>query len=519
MYFADAYGQPTQPMQGVNVVARWIDPSTGLPSRAYVATAVSGSLFRGNAGNPVTGYEDGAGQSFDRFGSDDPNVEGFFDLAGLQIPDGTNSAQYQINVEALDPLWSVGVGPYGSLQVKPSGAAQTITLTINKGGDVQQDVLMLSSAIAKPDWFEPTPYASPASVPAGGEWSGTLSGYGNVDYFRFAGQANRTMSVEITALDETGATSQSKAQPVVGMWSLANPGSSPAPANTPSAFNTVNFGITRLDAALFQSTDFRIGISDIRGDGRPDFRYRARVFYGDSVAPTRASVGGRTVVSAQGFGFRANTAATVTSTSATMLASSGNRLLLSTPPLSDGVKDVTLRDPATGASSVLTGILTYGAGPNDTLLLIYGSNPSTPVGAAAPNPVVVQVLAPDDITPVIGASVFLTATPAVSFSACSGAANCTVLTDQSGIVSTRVTVLTAGTTTITAQLAPASYSPAQQVQATVFGVSSALAIILNAPNLWVAQGGTGRHARRSPRRASALQRRTRERGHGHIFLE
>ena len=58
MYFADASGQPAQPMQGVNVVARWIDPATSQPSRTYAAASVSGFLFRGNAGNPATGFYD-----------------------------------------------------------------------------------------------------------------------------------------------------------------------------------------------------------------------------------------------------------------------------------------------------------------------------------------------------------------------------------------------------------------------------------------------------------------------------
>src|SRR5712692_8746112 len=90
--FVDAHGQPAQPMQGVNVVARWIDPSTGQPSRQYVAASVSGFLFAGNVGNPATGFNDSTGQPFNRFGSDDPTVEGSFDLAGLQIPNGASSA-------------------------------------------------------------------------------------------------------------------------------------------------------------------------------------------------------------------------------------------------------------------------------------------------------------------------------------------------------------------------------------------------------------------------------------------
>src|SRR5581483_2892215 len=58
VYFTNSGGQATQPMQGGNVVARWIDPSTGQASRTYAASCVSGFLFRGYGGNPVTGFTD-----------------------------------------------------------------------------------------------------------------------------------------------------------------------------------------------------------------------------------------------------------------------------------------------------------------------------------------------------------------------------------------------------------------------------------------------------------------------------
>src|SRR5712692_7537961 len=60
--FVDAHGQPAQPMQGVNVVARWIDPTTGQPSRQYVAASVSGFLFAGNVGKHANGFNDSTGQ-------------------------------------------------------------------------------------------------------------------------------------------------------------------------------------------------------------------------------------------------------------------------------------------------------------------------------------------------------------------------------------------------------------------------------------------------------------------------
>jgi len=86
VWFTDASGKSSRAMQGVNVVARWIDPLTGKASRSYVAASVSGFLYSGNAGNPVTGFNDPLGNAYNQFGSSDSSVEGFFDLAGLQIP-------------------------------------------------------------------------------------------------------------------------------------------------------------------------------------------------------------------------------------------------------------------------------------------------------------------------------------------------------------------------------------------------------------------------------------------------
>ncbi len=86
--FDDGFGNPAQPMQGVNVVARWVDPATGLVSRSLVVASISGSLFQGNAGNVVTGFTDSRGNPFNTYGSDDPTLEGYFDLDGLPIPGG-----------------------------------------------------------------------------------------------------------------------------------------------------------------------------------------------------------------------------------------------------------------------------------------------------------------------------------------------------------------------------------------------------------------------------------------------
>ncbi len=83
-----------------------------------------------------------------------------------------------------------------------------------------------------------------------------------------------------------------------------------------------------------------------------------------------------------------------------------------------------------------------------------------------------------------------TASPSVAFSACGNTTTCIVWSDESGEVSTRVTPLAAGTIIITAQLAPASYSPAKQVQATLLASNNPLDLSLSTPSLWIAQGAT-----------------------------
>jgi IPT/TIG domain len=489
VFFTDRNGLAAQGMQGVNVVARWIDPSTGLPSRAVAAASISGFLFCGNAGNPVTGFNDSSGLPYNRFGSDDPTIEGFFDLAGLEIPNGGTSAQYQLSVEAVDPLWSATLGPYGPSQVLPSGAAAAILVNVSLGGDAEQDILMQGSATQQPDPFPVTSYSLPAPVPLGGDWVASLSPYGDVDYFWFTAQANRTASFLVTALDEAGNPTESKAQPVIGVWGLTDPGTSPAPANTPSAFNSALPGVTMLSAEFLESTSFRAAISDMRADGRPDYGYQARILYGDHLTPARASAAGGPVT-ITGLGFQANTRVSIGQESVPPLSVNASQITLLAPAQPDGVQNVTLVDPPTSASAVLTAALTYGAGPNDTIVLIPTTNPATPVGGQAPNPIEMQVLAADGVTRVPGASVVFTSSPIAALSACGGGGSCTVFSDLAGQAATFATPLTIGAIIITAQLAPASYTTPQQAQTTIVGRSSSLDLALSPQVAHLLQGTT-----------------------------
>jgi hypothetical protein len=489
VYFTDASGNPTQPMQGVNVVARWVDPATHQPSGRYAAASVSGYVFSGNAGNAITGFSDALGLTYARFGSNDAAVEGFFDLAGLEIPGG-DSAGYQLSVEPLDPSVSWRVGPYAPTAVQPSGSAQPITLTIEPGSNVQQDILMTGSAIETAELGEKETFVSPRLLPKTGSWVGSLSGYGDADYFTMSGQSNRTLTVEVTALDDNGQPSIQKAQPVIGMWSLAAPEGTVPPAYTFSPFNSPATGVTQLNAQLLTATQFRVRIADLRGDGRPDFRYRARVIYGNSVTPSRISVRGNTAFEIDGLGFRPGMTLTVGNTVITPLAVSANQMLAIAPALPDSVQNIAITDPATGSSTMLPESLTLGAGPNDLVKLAQGGNSPTPVGMTAATPIRVIVTSPDGITPISGATIQWASNNAAALSACSGAFTCYAFTDESGQVETRVTVGAIGTANISATLAPASYTPPKLVQASVSGTSSAKDLALVSPKVWVVQGAT-----------------------------
>lgn len=487
--FADSSGSPAQAMQGVNVVARWIDPNTGLPSRRYAASSASGFLFTGNAGNPITGFVDPLGTPFSQWGSADPTLEGFFDLAGLQFPGGANSGQYQLTVEGIDPLWAAGVAPYVQFQVAPSGAPQPIVINVSPGRDIAQDIVMTRSALPVPQWAATETWSAPAAIPPGGDGVGSLSGYGDVSYFALAAQANRTLSVAVTALDENELATLDKAQPVMGMWVSSDPEGTPPPAFTPSSFNSGTFGVTRLDAQVFSSTSFLVGVADLRGDGRPDYHYHAHVLYGDSVSPARVSVRGG-AVAVHGMGFAPGLTATSGSASATVLAANAGQLIVAAPAQGDGLQSVSITDPVSGAFSTMTEVLTYGAAADDNIVLLQGANPSTPIGTQATNPVMVRVLAADGTTPVSGATVGWSTSNDVTLSACGGVSACSVVSDETGMASTWLTPGATGVGGITATLAPGVYNPAKSVTATVFGTSSSTDLGVTPPFSWIAQGTT-----------------------------
>ena len=475
-------------MQGVNVVARLM--VSGQPSRQYVVTSVSGFSFYGNAGNIIDGYVDANGLPYNRWGSNDPSLEGFFDLGQLMIPTGQTIAEYQLSVEALDPNWSTGVEPYAPAQVTPSGSFAPVVVTVSNGSNAERDILMLQDEIAQAHPGSGSTYANPAPLPQGGAWGSWISGYGSTDFFEFRAQANRTASVAVTALDETGQPTETKLLPVIGIWELSDQSEDPAPASTPSAFNSGTFGMTRLDAQFGASETFRVGVADFRGDGRPDYFYQASLLYSDTVTPARLSLAGG-VTTLNGIGFNPGLQVSVAGNNGSTLSASASHIQVAVPSgTPDGTATIQVTDPVSGAFSQMIGALTYGASATDLLLLLQGAEPATPVGSQAANAIRVRAVAADGVTPVSGATIAWTATNGLQFSACSGASSCSVLSDEAGESSSWVTPAASGPSTITIALAPASYSPPQSQQATVVGTSTTLDLAAVTPTRWIGQGAT-----------------------------
>jgi hypothetical protein len=489
VFFTGASGNAVQPMQGVNVVARLID-AMGKPSRQYVVTSVSGFGFHGNAGNIVNGYVDANGLRYDRWGSGDVALEGFFDLGELMIPTGQTVALYQLSIEPLDASWSSGVGPYSPLQITPSGSFAPVIVTVSNGSNAERDILLSGSEIAGTHLGSGSTYAGPATLPSGGSWGSWISGYSSTDWFEFTAQANRTASVSVIAVDETGTPTESKLSPVIGIWELSDQSGNPAPAATNFAFNAANFGMSRMDAQFGASEMYRVGVADFRGDGRPDYFYQASVLYSDNVTPVRLSLAGG-IATLNGIGFNNGQQVSVSGTTGITLSATANRIEAALPAGSlDGAATIQVTDPVSGGFSQMIGALTYGALSTDRLLLLQGSETATAVGAVAANALRVRAVAADGATPVSGATVAWTATNGTLFSICGGLNSCSVLSDEVGESSSQITPTAIGQSTITITLAPASYTTPQTQQATLLATSSVLDLVATTSTRWIGQGAT-----------------------------
>ena len=468
MSFPDGEG-----MQGVNVVVRRWRQYTP-PSQIedwYVASGVSGSLYRQLNGNPVTGTDLSMAGSQ---GTQDSWYQGYTLIQRIPMLPG-NWQELILETEPVNPLYTgqYAVGPYTANTVAPSGSDPVLTEGLF-GSYVQAylDWATDNAASACNTAADGTE-AAPTAVPAQGWWQDQLCGYGHSAWSSLSVKANRSLTIEVTAEDEQGFASNLKAMPVIGVWNATDAlGSLPGVASSAEAFNGESNGMTTLTGFFKKPDQLRIAIADQRGDGRPDFNYGARVLYADSLNPATVSAAGGTVT-INGMGFRTGNTVTVNGVATTVSSWTANTIVVTVPSIhalgstTALVADVVVTDLSTGGRTVMKRALSYAA-PVAVLSLVSAPSGLVQLGLTASTPFAVQVLNGDGVTPVVGDAVTFSATTGtVQFAAC-GAVSCIVNTDASGMASTLVTPLSAGAITLQASgvdgAVVASFTAATRVQ-------------------------------------------------------
>lgn len=360
MRFGDGQG-----MQGMNILVRRADPVIPYVENDPVLSAVSGVRYRWDNGNPVTGAP--ADTVAESMGSVNSSLEGEFRLVAIPLLPNTTAQDTYLTSEAINPLYTgqYGLGPYLSAPVTPSGPAfpwRDNHVVPYEENFYAWNVPGAVSGCAASDLGTaelPTP------VNSTGWWTNVLCGYGASSWTSLNVQANRNLSVELTALDEQGFVTESKMQPLIGAWNQADPASAlPTVAAAPSPFNSIAAGLTLMNFDTINTNAMRIAITDQRGDGRPDYNFRARILYADSLSPAMVPAAGG-LVTITGLGFRGGMTVTIGGVAANVVAATANTILAIAPPFaalgagSALTVDVTVLDPMSGGSTTIYGGLAY----------------------------------------------------------------------------------------------------------------------------------------------------------------
>lgn len=362
-----------QGMQGVNLLVRRHFPASTFADQGAVVSAVTGYSYRWSNGNPVTGplaaTVDGS------MGIVNSAFRGAFQLG--YIPELPNTALQDafITTEPINPLYigQYGIGPYPGSPVTPSGPP----FTFNDNGIIPYEsnyyALIASGSAGPCDTTGAAPQialgspAAPVVFPVSGWATGSLCDYGVSSWSSVAVQADRSLTIEATSLDEQGLVTENKLQPLIGVWDIADPAYAlPTVAAAGTPFNSIAVGLTSLSFQPPQAGALRIVLTDERGDGRPDFNFRARVLYADSISPTLVSPSGGPVT-IQGMGFRPGMQVTIGGVAATVLSSTATTILAIAPPfaaLGTGAtltEDVAVSDPMSGGYTAMYAALAYPA--------------------------------------------------------------------------------------------------------------------------------------------------------------
>lgn len=476
--YGNIYSPGVRALGGVNLTVtryqRW--GSYGVDGFQSVSN-VTGFNMSFDRGNPVIGA---SGDTQGIYGPIVGDVASSFNFGAIPLSTGT---YVTLASEPVNPLYkgAYAVGPYQMGSPSPSGSAISISNGAYVAGANVYISYMVPNAASECSTAQDGTESAPAMIPAGGTWSSRLCGVGHSAWMGFAVKAGRTATVEVTATDESGNASSTKAMPLIGMWHGSDAtGTLPGLAAQTVAFNGARTGMSQLHASFTATENVRFVITDARGDGRPDYTYRARVLYADSVSPTRLSSSGGMVVIA-GTGFAPGNAVTIGGVAANVLSISATSIRVVAPALtSSGAKNVTVTDLSTGGTTTMTGAITYGGASSDALAMT--SQPAATVAVGAPALLALQLKDGNGAAVRNGEIAVSASAGSVVVGACN-LARCTLVTDANGVAQTYITPSAAGAITVNAVSSGGS-----AVQASFTATTVSRAVTLLRPTEYVAAG-------------------------------
>ena len=152
--------------------------------------------------------------------------------------------------------------------------------------------------------------------------------------------------------------------------------------------------------------------------------------------------------------------------------------------------DVEVLDPTTGGTTDIAGALTYGLGTKDLVALV-SAPASLETGYVAATPFAVRVYAPDGVTPAPGASVSFVVTGtgggAAVATGCGLGPGCVVTTDATGLASTPLMGVAAGSVTVSGT----EMSGGASAKVTIADVNPVQVVTIGAAAQYLAAGAAG----------------------------
>jgi hypothetical protein len=475
-----------QGMEDLNVTVSEIPVGQPNWDAWQTTSAVTGVLYQQNGGNPVTGAETAS----ENAGATQAVYEGQFAMG--RVPLVAALTGLTVSAETVNPLYrgEYALGPYQRTPVTMSGAAQPQVSPFQTSGLTQPYWVTLSSAATSCNTGSDGSEGRPAAADPSGFWSGLLCATGHASWWSVAVKANRSWTIETTALNEDGLATVAKAQPVIGVWNASDPtGTLPTVTSTPVAMNALALGVTQAPiAAVASDATLRFVVADQFGAGRPDFAYNARVLYADSVTPATVGSGGGQITIA-GMGFKQGNQVLVNGVAATVVSWTANMIIADVPTsaaagASGSAVDVEVLDARTGGTTVIEGGLTYSSAIDE--IQIVSAPAALQTGLTAATPFAVRVLASDGIAPVADTSVrFAVVTGAVGLS-CGAGTSCTVTTNAAGQAQIMLTGAAAGPVTVSAT----EVSGGASVEITINDSSVAQTVTVSPAAVYLAAGAS-----------------------------